>query len=383
MKLGAFFYLPGHHVASWKHPSTDVKNTWTLPFLTQLAQTAERGKFDNIFFADFFGEEVHGHSLSGLKLDPLIVLAAIAAVTNHIGLVATATTTYNEPFHIARKYAALDHISNGRAAWNVVTSGNEGEALLFGKKQHLHHARRYERAEEFVDVVKQLWHSIDAEALVVEKEKGRIYDMSKVNKINHQGEFFQVSGYLDTTSTPQGHPVIVQAGSSEAGKELAAKTAEVIFTAWQTLEDAQRFYADVKGRLAKYGRHEDELIVMPGVFITVAKTEEEARRKQKELNGYISPEVGLAYISKFALVDVTHLDPDSPIPNFGEHETDPSNPNTRPKIIREIVEREGLKTLRELYEHIAGARGHREIVGTPSQIADQLQEWFENGAADG
>lgn len=383
MKLGAFFFLPGHHVASWRAPQAEAHNTWTLPFLTELAQTAERGKFDNIFFADVFGEEVQQNALSGLKLDPVVVISALAAVTKNIGLTATLTTTYNEPFHVARKYAAIDHISGGRAAWNVVTSGNDKEAFLFGKEQHLQHANRYARAEEFVDVVKQLWHSREAESLVINKESGQFYNMEHIHRVEHEGEHFKVNGYLDTTSTPQGHPVIVQAGSSEAGKELAAKTAEVIFTAWQNLSDAQKFYSDVKGRLAKYGRHEDELKVMPGVFITVAKTEEEAIRKQKELNGYISTEVGLNYLSIQAGFDFTSFDPDGPIPDFGKNETDATNPNIRANIIKGVIAANNFTTIRELYEHIAGARGHREIVGTPEQIADHLQEWFENGAADG
>lgn len=383
MKLGAFFFLPGHHVASWRAPQAEAHNTWTLPFLTELAQTAERGKFDNIFFADVFGEEVQQNALSGLKLDPVVVISALAVVTKNIGLTATLTTTYNEPFHVARKYAAIDHLSGGRAAWNVVTSANDKESLLFGKEQHLQHANRYARAEEFVDVVKQLWHSREAESLVINKESGQFYNMEHIHKVEHEGEHFKVNGYLDTTSTPQGHPVIIQAGSSEAGKELAAKTAEVIFTAWQNLSDAQKFYSDVKGRLAKYGRHEDELKVMPGVFITVAKTEEEARRKQKELNGYISTEVGLNYLSIQTGFDFTSFDPDGPIPDFGKNETDATNPNIRANIIKGVIAANNFTTIRELYEHIAGARGHREIVGTPEQIADHLQEWFEQGAADG
>lgn len=383
MKLGAFFFLPGHHVASWRAPEAETNKTWTLGHLTELAQTAERAKFDNIFFADVFGEEVEASSPSSLKLDPIIVISALAAVTKHIGLTATVTTTYNEPFHIARKFAAIDHLSGGRAAWNVVTSQNGKEALLFGKDLHLQHALRYERAEEFVDVVKQLWHSREEEALVMNKDSGQFYNMEYINKVEHEGKHFKVNGYLDTTSTPQGHPVIVQAGSSEAGKELAAKTAEVIFTAWQTLEDAQAFYRDVKGRLAKYGRYQDELKVLPGVFIVAAETEEEAIAKKKRLNSYIAPEVGLHYLSRFTGVDFSKLDPNGPIPSFGQNEEDKTDPNTRANILKGIVEKNGYTKVHELYEHIAGARGHREIVGTPEQIADQLQEWFENDAADG
>ncbi|USK71318.1 LLM class flavin-dependent oxidoreductase [Peribacillus asahii] len=383
MKLGAFFHLPGHHVASWRYPSTAANRILDLDYLTELAQTAERGKFDMIFFADVFGQTPSERlATSALKLDPLIILSALTAVTKNIGLTATLTTTYNEPFQVARKFSAIDHLSKGRAAWNVVTSGNEKESLLFGKEKHLEHARRYERAEEFVEVVKKLWFSIEDEALVIDKEKGKFLDLEKVHPVNHEGKWFKVQGTLDSPSTPQGHPVIVQAGSSEAGKELAAKTAEVIFTAWQTLEEAQAFYRDVKGRLAKYGRKPEDLKIMPGVFITVAKTEEEAIAKRKELNGYISPEIGLEYLSNFFGIDLTGYDVEAPLPESGEFE-DNTNPQVRSTIIRTLAERKNLKTLREVYEHIAGGRGHREIVGTPAQIADQLEEWFLNEGADG
>lgn len=383
LSLGAFINLPGHHVASWRHPETEVRKVTDLAYLTEIAQIAERGKFDNIFFADVFGQPILENAHSGLKLDPVVIISALAAVTKNIGLTATLTTSYNEPFHVARKFAAIDHLSNGRAAWNVVTSANEREALLFGRDAHYQHAERYERADEFVDVVKKLWYSIDEEALIIDKDSSRYYNLDKVNVLDHEGKFFKLKGTLDTPSTPQGHPVIVQAGSSEAGKELAAKTAEVIFTAWQTLEDAQAFYRDVKGRLAKYGRDPEDLKIMPGAFIVVAETEEEAIAKHQQLNNYITPEVGLSYLSGFTGVDLSNYDFEGPIPDFNGQQIDGTNPNIRSGIVKGIVEKKGLKTLRELYNNIAGARGHREIIGTPTQVADQLQEWFENDAADG
>jgi N-acetyl-S-(2-succino)cysteine monooxygenase len=383
MKLGAFFYLPGHHVASWRAPQAETHKAWTLDYLKELAQTAERGLFDMIFFADVFDSKVQENSYSGLRLDPIVLISTLAAVTKNIGLTATATTTYNEPFHIARKFSSVDHLSGGRAAWNVVTSQNPTEAQLFGREAHLKHATRYKRAEEFVEVVKQLWHSREAESLIINKESGVFYDTSRIHKVEYKGEFVAVDGYLDSPATPQGHPVIVQAGSSEAGKDLAAKTAEVIFTAWQKLEDAQAFYRDVKGRLAHYGREEDDLKIMPGVFITVAKTEEEAIQKQKELNSYILPKVGLDYLTKFTGFDFSLVDPNGPIPEFGKNEEDETNPNIRANIIKGVIKANGYTKVHELYEHIAGARGHREIVGTPEQIVDQLEDWFLNGAADG
>lgn len=382
MKLGAFLNLPGHHVASWRVPSSGSDRSFDLAYLTELAKTAERGKFDMVFFADVFGQTLSEKTSSGLKLDPVIIISALASVTKNIGLTATLTTTYNEPFHVARKFNAIDHLSKGRAAWNVVTSANENESLLFGKEKHLQHAYRYERADEFVDVVKKLWWSIEDEAIINDKVDGKFLELDKVHPVNHEGKWFKVQGTLDSPSSPQGHPVIVQAGSSEAGKELAAKTAEVIFTAWQTLEEAQTFYRDVKGRLAKYGRNPEDLKIMPGVFITVAKTEEEALAKQKELNSYISSEVGLAYLSNFTNIDLSGFDVDVPLPEFSSIE-DKTNPRIRYNIIRDIAKRNKLRTIREIYEHIAGARGHREIIGTPVQIADQLEEWFLNDGADG
>mgnify|MGYP001167341428 FL=1 len=382
LKLGAFFNVPGHHFASWRHPSTQPERTLDLDYFVELAKIAERGKFDTIFFADGFGQELEEYSPSGIKLDPIIIQSALAAVTKKIGLVATVTTSYNEPFQLARKFIGLDHLSKGRAAWNVVTSNSEREAPLFGRDKHLAHAERYERAEEFVDVVKKLWLSIDKDALVIDKESGRYLDLSKVQPVNHEGKWFKVRGTLDAPTSPQGHPVIVQAGSSEAGKELAARTADVVFTAWQTLEEAQAFYRDLKGRLAKYGRNPEDLLIMPGVYITVAKTEEEAVAKRKELDQYIHPKAGLKYLSHFFGADLTRYHIDDPLPEHFDGE-DKTNPRIRANIVRNIAKRENLKTIRELYEFIAGAPGHREIVGTPEQIADQLQEWFEQGAADG
>ncbi|RUS55471.1 nitrilotriacetate monooxygenase [Kurthia sp. 3B1D] len=382
MKLGAFFFLPGHHLASWRYPSAKTNEAFTFDFIKEQAQLAEKAKFDMVFFADVFGEEIVENDRSGLKFDPIVLISALQAVTKNIGFVSTATTTYNEPFHLARKFGSIDHLSGGRAAWNIVTSSNGKEASLFGKDHHLEHARRYERAEEFVEVTKKLWHSVEKEALVLDKESGQFLNKAKTHCVEHHGEWFDVEGYLDQTETPQGHPVLVQAGSSEAGKEFAAKTAEVIFTAWQTLEAGQQFYADVKGRLRKYGRHADDLKVMPGVFITVAKTEEEARAKQQQLSSYILPEVGLKYLSGVTDSDFSQYDIDDAFP-LDAPNADPSNPQTRYHVIRDLAVRENLVTIREVYERVAGARGHREIVGTPTQIVDQLEEWFVNGAADG
>jgi len=382
LKLGAFFNLPGHHMASWRFPETGSNRIFELEYLKELAQTAERGKFDLIFYADFFGNDPSPHLANGLKLDPFVILSSLAAVTKHIGLTITDTTTYNEPFQLARKFASLDHLSKGRAAWNVVTSGSDKAAYVFGKDAHLAHANRYERAEEFVEVAKKLWTSIEADALVIDKQSGKYLDLTKVKPVNHEGKWFKVQGTLDSPATPQVHPVIVQAGSSEAGKELAAKTAEVVFTAWSNIEDAKTFYKDVKGRLAKYNRHADDLKIMPGVFITVAQTEEEAIEKRKRYNSFISPEMGLEYLTNFLGGDVTAFSIDDPIPAPAEHH-DKTNPNIRANIVYDFAKRNNLKTLKDLYEHISGGRGHLELVGSAVQIADTLERWLVEEAADG
>lgn len=382
MKLGAFFMFPGHHLVAWRYPTTKTAESFTFDFIKEQTQLAEKAKFDMIFVADTLGFNDGQHGSAGFKFDPIVLMSSLQAVTSKIGLVSTLTTTYNEPFHVARKYATLDHLSGGRTGWNIVTSSHPKESTLFGKANHLEHARRYERADEFVDVVKKLWFSAEQEALVLNKETGEYYDPSRIHKVEHKGEWFKVEGYLDQTVTPQGHPVLIQAGSSEPGKEFAAKSAEVIFTAWQTLEAGQAFYKDVKSRLAKFGREEDDLKVMPGVFITVAKTEEEAIAKQKELASYILPEEGLQYLSNTTGEDFSQFSIDEPFPKVAPS-NDPSNPQTRFNIMRDLAERENLQSIKEVYERVAGARGHREIVGTPEQIVDQLESWFVGGAADG
>jgi FMN-dependent oxidoreductase (nitrilotriacetate monooxygenase family) len=385
MKLGAFFMIPGHHVAAWRYPKAEAHNVMTFDFIKRLAQTAERGKFDMIFLADGYAvrgknQKTIGQTVNTL-FEPFTLLSALSAVTKHVGLAGTVSTTYNEPFHVARKFASLDHLSSGRAAWNVVTSNTEAEARNFNEDHHLLHSKRYERAEEFVEVVQKLWDSWEDEALVIDKESAQFADSSKIHAVNHKGEWFSVEGPLNISRPVQGHPVVIQAGSSEAGKELAARTAEVIFTAWQTLEEAQVFYADVKGRMAKYGRAPDELKIMPGVFPVIGRTEEEAEENKKLLEELIPEEAGIALLSGMISVNLSGYPVDGPLPELPELDQ-VNGGKSRFKLLKDLADREGL-TIRKLYQRIAGARGHREIKGTPEQIADQMQEWFENGAADG
>ncbi|TCN26052.1 LLM class flavin-dependent oxidoreductase [Mesobacillus foraminis] len=385
MKLGAFFMVPGHHVASWRHPESQTDGILSFDIYRKLAETAERGKFDMIFFAD--GYAVHDRDGAGIEQsvnirpDPVTLLSALAVVTKRIGLAATASTTYNEPYHLARKFATIDHLSSGRAGWNVVTSSSEAEALNFSKERHLEHGARYNRAEEFVEVVKKLWDSWEDDALLINKETGIFADPTKVHQVDHKDHWFSVKGPLNIARPVQGHPVIIQAGSSESGKDLAAKTAEVIFTAWQTISEAQAFYQDVKGRLKKYGREEHSLKIMPGVFPVIGRTEKEASEKKQQLMELIPEKVGVGLLSALISYDLSEYPIDKPLPELPDIK-DINGAKTRFQLVKSLGDREKL-TIRQLYQRVAGARGHREIKGTPIQIADQLQEWFEHGAADG
>jgi FMN-dependent oxidoreductase (nitrilotriacetate monooxygenase family) len=386
IKLGAFLYPTGHHVAAWRHPDAQADAGINIQHYRQIARTAERGKFDLIFLAD--GVSVRGDDIDALsrtatryvgQFEPITLLSALSGVTEHIGLVATASTTYNEPYHIARKFASLDHLSGGRAGWNLVTSADEREAYNFNRDAHLAHASRYERAEEFADVVRGLWDTWDEDAFVRDKEAGIFFDPGKLHYLEHKGEHFSVRGPLNVPRTPQGHPVLVQAGSSEPGKELAARTAEVIFTAQQTLAEAQAFYADVKGRMEKYGRRPDELKIMPGAFPVVGRSRAEAEDKFAAIQGLIHPVVGLSLLSRMSGVDLSSYPLDEPVP---DDLPETNGGKSRQKLLLDLARRRNL-TIRELYLEIAGARGHWQLVGTPADIADQLEDRFLNDGADG
>ncbi|OXI93095.1 MULTISPECIES: LLM class flavin-dependent oxidoreductase [Burkholderia] len=386
LHLGAFLYPTGHHIAAWRHPGSQADAGVDFRHYVRLAQAAEAAKFDLVFLADGVGtrgDDVEflsrtAHSYIA-QFEPLTLLSALAAVTERIGLVGTASTSFNEPFHIARKFASLDHISGGRAGWNLVTSSSEHEARNFNRDAHFDHAERYARAEEFADVVRGLWDSWDDDAFVRDRAAGRFFDPSKRHVLDHRGRFFQVRGPLNVARPPQGHPVVVQAGSSPAGTRLAARTAEVIFTAQQTLDDAVAFYADVKGQLAAFGRDPDSLKIMPGVFPVVGRTESEAKEKFDALQSLIDPTVGLALVSGLTGgFDLSAYPLDGPIPPLPETNASKS----RQALTIELARRENL-TIRELYLRVAGARGHWQLVGTPEQIVDQLEERFVRYGADG
>lgn len=384
MKLGAFFHPTGHHIASWRHPDAYENAAVDFAHYTELARTAERGKFDLLFLADspsmrnWPPERSSRVATYVAGFEPITLLSALAAVTKHVGLIATATTTYNEPLHIARKFASLDHISSGRAGWNVVTSTNPMEALNFGKESHLAHDDRYDRAQEFVDVVRGLWDSWDEDAFVRDKESGRYFDPDGLHVLNHKGPHFSVRGPLNVPRPPQGHPVLVQAGSSDVGKDLAARIGEVVFTAHQKLENAKTFYADLKGRLAKFGRLPDDVKIMPGVVPFVGRTQQEADDKFEQLQSLVHPDVGRYLLGEMlGGFDLSPYPLDGPLPEVAYRD---SSQHVF-KMIVDIARTENL-TIRELYLRIV-CRGHWLVPGTPQTIADKLQEWFEGGGADG
>ncbi len=386
MRLGAFIMATGHHVAAWRHPGSQVDSGVNIDHYIEVAKTAERGLFDQVFVANSPGLWHKGDDESLSRqgrvsyFEPVTLWAALSAVTTHIGFVATASTTYEDPYSLARKFASLDHLSKGRAAWNVVTTSADNVHGNFGIEAHPDPAVRYERAHEFVEVVKGLWDSFDDDAFRRDPASGVYFDPGKLHTLNHIGKHFKVKGPLNIERPPQGYPVIVQAGSSDAGKELAAATAEAIFTAWTSLAEAQAFYRDVKGRMPRHGRRPNELLVLPGISPVIGRTEAEAREKWAELQALIHPSVGLNTLAPFwPEDDLRRWNLDAPPPYYPEPQ---KGVNSRAHVVIELARRERF-TVRQLYEYLAGARGHWVVVGTPQTIADQMQSWFENGAADG
>lgn len=382
MHLGAFLFGVGHHVAAWRYPDTEAQGIMDPAFYERFAKTAERGKFDMLFLADSLAllGSSPSHTVS-VRPEPITLLSYLAGVTQRIGLAATVSTTYHEPYNLAREFATLDHLSGGRSAWNVVTSSRNEEAANFNKEKHPEHAIRYARAREFIEVATSLWDSWEDDAILFDRSAGQFAYPDKVHRIDHQGEHFKVRGPLNAPRPPQGRPVIIQAGSSETGQRLAAETAEVIFTAWQTIEEAQLFYRNVKSLLVQYGRSRDDLKIMPGIFPVIGGTEAEAREKEQLLQQLVLPQVGLSMLSGSLNVDLRGYPLDGPLPELPELEA-VNGGKSRFKLVSDMAKRDGL-TIRQLMYRVTGARGHRTIYGTPIQIADQLQSWFQADACDG
>ena len=377
MKLGLFFAPGGHHLAAGRHPDA-YPNGFDVASYIAMAQTAERGLFDMLFVADVYSITPTGKRADTFRFEPLTLLSALSMVTSRIGLVGTATTSFNEPFNVARKFCSLDHLSRGRAGWNIVTSSSATEALNFGYDQHFGHAERYHRAHEFVQVVRGLWDSFDDDGVIIDKPTGVFFEPKKTHVLNHHGEHFKVRGPLALPRAPQGHPVLVQAGSSDVGMSLAAEFAEVIFTIQREIDDAIAFRNDIRARAVSFGRDPDTTRIMPGVMPIVGRTRQEAHDRYEQLQALIHPEAGLAGLSRTLGTDLRGMDVNGPLP-----EIDPATlTQSRAVGILAQSRRDGL-TIRQVYEKLLVSKGHRQVIGTATDIADTLQEWLEAGGADG
>ncbi len=384
MKLAAFYYPTGHHIAAWRGQEVPLSTATDFEYRVQFAQTAERGKFDLVLMADRLAFTESRLDLLchldewAVRFEPITLLAALCGVTQRVGLVCTASTTYYEPYHVARQFASLDHLCGGRAGWNLVTSSTDGEARNFGREFHMDHTDRYHRAEEFADVVLALWDSWDDAGLVRDKAAGLYFDLDRLRVTNHRGKHFAVRGPLTVPRTPQGRPIIVQAGASEPGRALAARTADVIFTAQHTCAEAQTFYADMKGRLPAFGRTASDLRILVGISPVIGDTEAAAHEKLARLNAQIHPSIGVAVLEAYLGADLSGAELDGPLPDLPITNASRS----RQALLIELARREDM-TIRQLYRRVAGAIGHWQVVGTVEQIADEMEQRFLENGADG
>jgi FMN-dependent oxidoreductase (nitrilotriacetate monooxygenase family) len=382
LALNLFIYPGGHHEAAWRYKDSEPKRVLDISYYQELARRAEAAKFDAIFFADGPSLPENVRYSSRVRFEPLTWLSAIAAATQKIGLIGTASTTYNEPYNLARLYASLDHLSNGRAGWNIVTTSDAGAAQNFGLPEHPPHGERYEKAREFLEVVTKLWDSWEDDAFVADPESGVFADSDKVHRIDHVGRHYRVRGPLNIARSPQGRPVYVQAGSSEDGRSFAAQHAEAIFTAHQTLASAQAFYADIKARAVSLGRRPEHIRVLPGISPYLGSTQGEADRLEEEINDLIQTPASLDQLKRMIGIDLSGFDLDGPFPRHLIDTNGPKGVASRFQLIIDIVDREQ-PTIRQLIKRLAGGRGHWVLVGTPERVANEIQTWFEQGAADG
>ena len=383
IRLGMFLRPAGHHVAAWRHPQADADAGINFERFLKTAQLAEQGLFDMLFLADTSGlpiENLEGASATAYVawIEPFTMMVALAGATRHIGLVCTSSTSFEHPYGIARKFASLDLVSGGRGGWNLITSVNALEFQNFGPGGQPDRDSRYDRAREFAQVVLGLWKSWDEDAFVMDRASGRFFDPRKVHRLDHNGRHFQVRGPLNVARSPQGQPVLVQAGASEDGMNLAAETADVVFAATPTLEVARSFYARLKEKVAQAGRDPDHVLVMPGFQVMIGRTEEEAREKYQALLDLIPTEIGVQHLSQYIDFDLRGYPVDGPLPEIPLAKLNTS----RTALLSELAKKEKL-TIRQLYQRISGGRGHFQTYGTPTQIADIFEEWTTTGAADG
>jgi FMN-dependent oxidoreductase (nitrilotriacetate monooxygenase family) len=382
MHFNLFIIDTGHHEASWRLPGSDPLANTDVEYYERLARTAEAAKFDSVFLADspvLWNDP--GRRPSG-RLEPVTLLTALARATQRIGLIATASTSYNDPYNLARRFASLDHISGGRAGWNIVTTAGDDAARNFGLDAQPAHAERYQRAAEFIEVSRKLWDSWEDDAVVADKSRGVHAEADRVHAIEHAGRFFRVRGPLDVPRSPQGHPVLVQAGSSEDGKQFAARYAEAVFTAQQTLAEGQAFYADLKQRAAAAGRHPDDIKILPGIVPVLGSTEAEAVELEAELDRLIVAEQARNMLASLLRVQPDRLALDAQLPADLPAEDEIEGAKSRYTLIVELARRERL-TVRQLIGRLGGGRGHRTFAGTPEQVAGSIEDWCTHGAADG
>ena len=382
LRLGAFMRPASIHTGAWRYPGALPDANFNFPAMKRFAQTLERGRFDAFFMADHLAVlnmpvEALKRSHTVTSFEPFTLLSALAGATEHIGLIATASTTFDLAFHIARRFASLDHISGGRAGWNIVTTSNPDAALNFGLEEHMEHDERYRRAREFYDVVTGLWDSFAEDAFVRDVEAGIFFDPERMHVLDYVGQYVKVRGPLNIARPIQGWPVIVQAGASEPGRQLAAETAEVVFAPASNLAAGRALYADIKGRMDRLGRSRDDLKMLPGAFVVVGETVDEARAKRARLDSLVHYDSAIASLSIALGHDVSGFDPDAPLPEIPETNASRSG---RERVV-ELARREGL-TVRQLAQRLGGYAG-LAFVGTPASIADEMEEWLFSEGSDG
>jgi N-acetyl-S-(2-succino)cysteine monooxygenase len=377
MHLGVFVLGTGNHSAGWRYDGATTSNC-SLPVLESIARTAERGKFDLFFVSDGLATNAGDHPSFVSRFEPMTLIAALSRVTRNVGLGATVSTTFGEPYHVARTFASLDHLSAGRGAWNVVTTSNDAAAMNFGREKITEHDLRYEIANEFVDVVRGLWDTWDDGAIVADKTTGTFIDAGKIRPLDHKGRFFSVKGPLNIERCPQGHPIIIQAGGSVPGQELSARTADLVFSVVQDAGAAKTAYDSLKARVIKHGRAPEHVPILPGVMPIVGATEQEAKDKLTLLQSWLTSTNALTLVSQRLGHDISGYPLDGPVPDFPLT----NRGQAFSKALFDMARRDNM-TLRDLYNVTAAARGHWVLPGTPKRIADTFEEWFTGGMADG